>query len=56
MGVCNFKLKSLYTGFLDSIKLSGYKMGIKFDEDKNLELNKKSDQEKKIYIYIVATE
>ena len=32
-GVYNSKLKSLYTAFLHSIKLSGFKMGIKFDED-----------------------
>ena len=31
-GVYNSKLKSLYTGFLNSIKLSGYKMVIKFDK------------------------
>ena len=29
----NFKLKPLYTAFLHSIKLSGYKMVIKFDND-----------------------
>ena len=32
-GVYNSKLKPLYTAFLHSIKLSGYKMGIKFDKD-----------------------
>ena len=32
-GVFNCKLKPLYTGFLHSIKLSRYKMGIKFDKD-----------------------
>ena len=31
-GVYTFKLKSLYTAFLDSIKLAGYKMGINFDK------------------------
>ena len=32
-GVYNSKLKPLYTAFLHSIKLSGYKMGMKFDKD-----------------------
>ena len=32
-GEYNSKLKPLYTAFLHSIKLSGYKMGIKFDKD-----------------------
>ena len=32
-GVYNFKHKTLYTAFLDSIKLSGYKVGIEFDKD-----------------------
>ena len=32
-GVYNSKLKPLHTALLHSIKLSGYKMGIKFDED-----------------------
>ena len=32
-GEYNSKLKPLYTAFLYSIKLSGYKMGIKFDKD-----------------------
>ena len=32
-GVYNSKLKPLYTAFLHSIKLSGYKMGIKFLKD-----------------------
>ena len=31
--VYNSKLKPLYTAFLHSIKLSGYRMGIKFDKD-----------------------
>ena len=31
-GVYNSKLKPLYTDFLHSIKLTGYKMGIKFDK------------------------
>ena len=31
-GVYNSKLKPLYTDFLHSIKLSEYRMGIKFDE------------------------
>ena len=33
MGRCTFELKPLYTAFLHSIKLSGYKIGIKFDKD-----------------------
>ena len=32
-GVFNSKLKPLYTAFLDSIKLSEYRIGIKFDKD-----------------------
>ena len=32
-GVYNSKLKPLYTAFLNSIKLSGYRIGIKFDKD-----------------------
>ena len=32
-GVFNSKLKSLYTAFLNSIKLSEYRIGIKFDID-----------------------
>ena len=31
-GLYNFKLKLLYTAFLLSIKLSRYKMGIKFEK------------------------
>ena len=33
-GVYNSKLKPLYTAFSHSIKISGYKMGIKFDKDR----------------------
>ena len=32
-GVCTSKLKPLYTAFLNSIKLSGYRVKIKFDKD-----------------------
>ena len=32
-GVYNSKFKPLYTAFLHSINISGYKMGIKFDND-----------------------
>ena len=32
-GVYNSKLKRWYTAFLHSLKLSGHKMGIKFDKD-----------------------
>ena len=38
-GVYNSKLKPLYTAFLHSIKLSGYKMGIKFDKDPLVDQN-----------------
>ena len=31
--VFNSNLKPLYTAFLHSINLSGYKMGIRFDKD-----------------------
>ena len=31
--MCNFKLKPLHTFFLHSAKLSGYRIGIKFDKD-----------------------
>ena len=31
--VCTSKLNPLYTAFLHSIKLSGYRMGIKFDRE-----------------------
>ena len=32
-GIYNSKFKSLYTAFLHTIKLSGYRMEIKFDKD-----------------------
>ena len=32
-GIYHCKLKPLYTAFLRSIKLSGYKMGVRFDKD-----------------------
>ena len=32
-GVYNSKFKQLYTAFLNSIKLSEYRIGIKFDKD-----------------------
>ena len=32
-GVYNSKLKPLYTAFLHSVKISGYRMRIKFDKD-----------------------
>ena len=32
-GVYNSKLKLLYTVFWNSMKFSGYKMGVKFDKD-----------------------
>ena len=33
VGKSNSKLKPLYTAFLSSVKLCGYKMGIKCDQD-----------------------
>ena len=39
-GVYNSKLKSLYTAFLQSIKVSGYRMRKQFDKDPlNIEQN-----------------
>ena len=32
-GIYSSKLKQLYTAFLHSIKLSGYRMGMKLDKD-----------------------
>ena len=33
IGICNSKLKSLHTFFLDTTKLFGYKMRVRFDKD-----------------------
>ena len=38
-GVYNSKLKPLYTAFLYSINISGYRIGIKFDKDLAVEQN-----------------
>ena len=50
--VYNSKLKPLYTAFLHSIKLSRYKMGIKFDKDP-LAVEQNNYASKNINIYIV---
>ena len=50
--VFNSKLKSLYTAFLHGIKLSGYKMGIKFDKDP-LAVEHKNYLSKIVNVYIV---
>ena len=47
-GLCTFKLKPLYTIFLHSIKHSGYRIGIKFDNDplaveQNIHLSKSAN-------------
>ena len=52
MGGYNSKLKALYTAFFQSIKLSGYKMGIKFDKD-SLAVEQNSYQTKIVNICIV---
>ena len=51
-GVYNSKLKPLYTAFLHSIKLSGYKMGIKFDKDP-LAVEQNNYLTKIVNVYIV---
>ena len=44
-------MKLLYTAFLHSIKLSGYKMGVKFDKDPfAIEQNKYSTKIVNIYV------
>ena len=48
-GVYNSKLKPLYTAFVNSIKLSGYRMRIKFEKEPLVIENKNSD--KKNYVY-----
>ena len=51
-GVYNCKLKPWYTAFLNSIKLSGYKMGIKFNKDP-LPLEQNNYLTKIVNVYIV---
>ena len=51
-GVNNSKLKLLYTAFLHSIKLSGYRIGIKFDKDP-LAVEQSNYISKIVNVYIV---
>ena len=51
-GVYNSKLKTLYTAFAHSIKLSGYKMGIKIDKDP-LAVKQNNYLTKIVNVYIV---
>ena len=51
-GIYNSKLESLYTIFLHSIKRSGYKMGIKFDNDP-LAVEQNNYLTKSVNVYIV---
>ena len=51
-GAYNSKLKSLYTAFLNSIKLSGYRIGIKFDKDP-LAVEQSNYLTKIVNVYIV---
>ena len=51
-GVYISKLKPIYTTFLHSVKLSGYKVGIKFDEDP-LVVKQKNYATKIVNAYIV---
>ena len=49
--VFNSKLKPLYTSLLHSIKLSGYRMGIKFDKDSlAVEQNNYAAKTENVYI------
>ena len=50
-GLYNSKIKPLYTAFLHSIKLSEYRMGIKFDEDP-LAVEQNSYVSKIVNVYI----
>ena len=52
-GVYNSKLKPLYTVFLHSIKLSGYKMGIECDGDP-LAVEQNNYLTKIVNVYIVC--
>ena len=49
--IYNYKLKSLYTDFLHSIKLFGYRMWIKFDKDP-LAVDQKRYARKIVNIYV----
>ena len=51
-GVYNFKLKPLYTAFLRSINLCGYRIGIKFDKDP-LAVEQNNYLSKIVNVYIV---
>ena len=51
-GVFNSKPKSLYMAFLHSIKLSGYRIGIKFDKD-SLAAEQNNNLSKIVNVYIV---
>ena len=51
-GVYNSKLKSLYTAFLHSINLSGYRMRTKFDKDP-LSVEYRNYLNKSVNVYIV---
>ena len=51
-GLYNSKLKPLYTSFLHNIKLSGYRMGVKFDKDP-LAVEQKNYVTKIVKVYIV---
>ena len=53
MGVFNSKLKSLYAAFLNSIKLSEYRIRIKFDKNP-LAIEQKNYLIKIVNIYIVC--
>ena len=51
-GVYNSKLKSLYAAFLNSIKLSEYRIGIKFDKEPSA-LEQNDYLTKIVNVYIV---
>ena len=51
-GAFNSQLNPPGTAFLDSIKLSGYRIGIKFDKDL-LVAEEKNCQRKVVHVYIV---
>ena len=51
-GVYNSKLKPLYTAFLHSIRLSEYRIGIRFDND-HLALEENNYLSKIVNVYIV---
>ena len=51
-GIFNSKLKSLYTVFVNSLKLSEYRIGIKFDKDR-LAVERNKYLSKIVNVYIV---